>query len=216
MQKYISTIKDFLAKQNQGVRIALTLLLIAMAAYFTYPAAELVFSNTSGASAEATKPKKMLPIYSVDTPDKKIAISFDAAWGADDTDHLLQILKDEDIRATFFLCGYWVDKYPDEVKKIHASGHDIGNHGNTHAHGSQISKDKNKEEILKAHEKIKNLLGYEMTLFRPPFGEYNNDVIQAASELNYYTIQWDIDTLDIKAEVPNTLVHTITDENKSR
>ncbi len=140
--------------------------------------------------------KKKLPIYCVDTPEKKVAISFDAAWGADDTDTLLQILKEYDVKATFFLCGYWVDKYPEEIKRISADGHDIGNHGNTHAHSSQLTKEKNKEEILAVNEKIKNLLGKDVTLFRPPFGEYNDTVIDAADELGIYTIQWDVDSHD--------------------
>ncbi len=105
-------------------------------------------------------------------------------------------MKEEEIKATFFLCGYWVDKYPDEVKKIHSEGHDIGNHGNTHAHGAKLSVDQNKAELLGAHKKIKDLLDIDMKLFRPPFGEYNNDVIQAADELGSYTIQWDVDSHD--------------------
>ena len=141
---------------------------------------------------------RLLPIYCVDRDDNKISISFDAAWGADDTDKLLEILKANNTRATFFLCGFWVDKYPDEVKKILADGHDIGNHGNTHAHGNKLNLEQNKQEILKAHNKIKELTNTESFLFRPPYGEYNNTVIQAARELNYYPVQWDVDSLDWK------------------
>ena len=141
---------------------------------------------------------RLLPIYCVDRDDNKISISFDAAWGADDTDKLLEILKANNTRATFFLCGFWIDKYPDEVKKILADGHDIGNHGNTHAHGSKLDLEQNKQEILKAHNKIKDLTNTESFLFRPPYGEYNNTVIQAAQEVNYYPIQWDVDSLDWK------------------
>lgn len=142
--------------------------------------------------------KKKLPIYCVDTPEKKVAISFDAAWGAEDTDTLLDILKKNDVNATFFLCGYWVDKYPEEVKKIYEAGNDIGNHSNTHPHGNQIGLEKNKEEIMAVHEKIKNLLGIEMNLYRPPFGEYNDTVLDAAKACGYYAVQWDIDSLDWK------------------
>ncbi len=138
--------------------------------------------------------KKDLPIYCVDTGTaKKVSISFDAAWGADDTDELLAILKNNDVKATFFLCGYWVDKYPEEVKKIYEAGHDIGNHSNTHPHSSQLSLEENKENIMAAHNKVKDLLGIDMNLYRPPFGEYNNMVLQAARECNYYPIQWDVD-----------------------
>jgi len=127
---------------------------------------------------------------------------------------LLKILADEDVRATFFLCGYWVDKYPEEVKTIYAAGHDIGNHGNTHAHGTQIGKEGNKEEIMRCHEKIKGLLGIDINLFRPPFGEYNNAVIEATEELGYYPIQWDVDSHDwMKKGVEYTIAQVLNNKN---
>ena len=143
-------------------------------------------------------PKRKLPIYCVETDKKQIAISFDAAWGAQDTDKLLQILDENNVKTTFFLCGYWVDDYPDEVKKIFEAGHDIGNHSNTHPHSNQLSLEKNKAEIKAAHDKVKMLLGIDMNLYRPPFGEYNDTALQAAESLGYYSIQWDIDTLETK------------------
>jgi len=154
---------------------------------------------SEGYVAEA-KPKKMLPIYSVDVPEKKMSLSFDAAWGADDTDTLLKILNDNDVLATFFLCGTWVDKFPEDVRKIAAAGHDIANHGNKHAHGNKLSLEQNKKEIQDCHDKIKAVTGIEANLFRPPYGEYNNTVLTAAQELNYYTIQWDVDSHDWMAK----------------
>lgn len=145
--------------------------------------------------------KKKLPIYSVATDEKKVAISFDAAWGADDTEDLLKILRDNNVKATFFLCGTWVDAYPDKVKRIYEEGHEIGNHSNTHPHGSQISLEQNKKEIMQVHEKIKNLLGIDINLYRPPFGEYNDTVLQAAKECSYHAVQWDVELLEIKIEV---------------
>lgn len=154
--------------------------------------------DVKAVSAQPSPAKKKLPIYCVATDEKKVSISFDAAWGADDTDDLLKILKDNEVTATFFLCGYWIDKYPEEVKRIFEDGHDIGNHSNTHPHGSQLSLEKNKNEIMEVHNKVKSLLGIDMNLYRPPFGEYNDTVLQAAKEVGYHTIQWDIDSLDWK------------------
>lgn len=143
--------------------------------------------------------KRKLPIYCVDTQGKpQISISFDAAWGAEDTDTLIEILKNNNVNATFFLCGYWVDKYPEEVKKIYEAGNDIGNHSNTHPHSSKLSLEDNKKNIMECHNKIKALLNIEPNLYRPPFGEYNDTVITAAEECNYYPIQWDIDSLGTK------------------
>lgn len=125
---------------------------------------------------------------------------------------MLDILKKNDVKATFFLCGYWVDKYPEEVKKIYNDGHDIGNHSNTHPHGSKLSLEENKENIQGCHDKIKNLLGIDANLYRPPFGEYNDTVLDAAKACGYYAIQWDVDSIDwkelgIQAEIDKVLNH---------
>lgn len=142
--------------------------------------------------------KKELPIYCVETDEKKVAISFDAAWGADDTDTLLSILEKNDVKATFFLCGYWVEKYPEEVEKIAQAGHDLGNHSATHPHMSQLSAEQITQELQGCHAAVKEITGIDMQLFRPPFGEYNDTVIQTARENHYFAIQWDIETLETK------------------
>ncbi|MBQ7102888.1 MAG: polysaccharide deacetylase family protein [Anaerotignum sp.] len=170
------------------------------------PAAERV-----NAFAAANLERK-LPIYCVQTEEPKVSVSFDAAWGAEDTDELLRILEENEVKATFFLCGYWVEKYPDEVKKIAEAGHDLGNHSATHPHMSQLSAEQITEELQKCHQNVKDLTGIEMELFRPPFGEYDNKVIETATKNDYYTIQWDIDSLDWKeqgteAEINQVLNH---------
>lgn len=148
-------------------------LLLLAAAYMGVPrAAEKVFAVAEG--------ERRLPIYCVQTEKPQVSVSFDAAWGADDTDELLRILKENDVKATFFLCGYWVEKYPEEVKKIAAEGHDLGNHSATHPHMSRISSEEIAQELQKCHENVKKLTGVEMELFRPPFGEYDNHVIETA------------------------------------
>ena len=141
-----------------------------------------------------------------------MAVSFDAAWGADDTDELLRILDDNDVTATFFLCGYWVDKYPEEVEKIAAAGHDLGNHSATHPHMSTLSSKQITEELQGCHQAVKELTGIDMNLFRPPFGEYNDNVIRTAKENGYDSIQWDVDSLDwkeqgVEAEINQVLNH---------
>ncbi|MDR1537966.1 MAG: polysaccharide deacetylase family protein [Clostridiales bacterium] len=188
LKKWIGSIP---LHQKKAAIWLVALVLVAIAAFNARPAVEMVFKTITYVEAA-----RKLPIYSVETQEKRVAISFDAAWGADDTDKLLSILKDHDTLATFFLCGYWVDKYPEEVKKIYEAGHDIGNHSKTHAHGGELSFSQNVEEIMGAHEKIKKLLGIDMNLYRPPYGEYNNTVIQAAQDNNYFPIQWDVDSHD--------------------
>lgn len=139
---------------------------------------------------------KQLPIYCVNTEEKKVSISFDAAWGADDTDTLLRILEENDVKTTFFLCGYWVDEYPEEVQKIVASGHDLGNHSSTHPHMSQLSSEQITKELQDCHNAVKDLTGIDMNLFRPPFGEYDNNVIETTYANDYYPVQWDVERID--------------------
>jgi polysaccharide deacetylase family sporulation protein PdaB len=141
---------------------------------------------------------RQLPIYCVDEKENKVALSFDAAWGNEDTADILKILARHNIKVTFFMTGGWIEKYPEDVKAIATAGHDLGNHSENHKHMSQLSKEQCKEEIVKAHNKVKELTGIDMNLFRPPYGDYNNTLIEATNELGYYCIQWDVDSLDWK------------------
>ncbi|HHY10484.1 MAG TPA: polysaccharide deacetylase family protein [Firmicutes bacterium] len=141
---------------------------------------------------------RLIPIYSVKTDAKKIAISFDATWGTDLTDEILAILREHDITTTFFLAGYWIDKYPDYVNKIAAAGHEIGNHSYSHPHFNSLSEAGIAYELQKTENMIQDLTGQRTNLFRPPFGEYSNKVISQAASLGYYTIQWSVDSLDWK------------------
>ena len=141
---------------------------------------------------------RLVPIYRVEVPGKKMSISFDAMWGADYTDELLRILKENNVKSTFFLGGYWVEKYPDYVKKIADAGHEIVNHSYSHPHLNNLSPAGIRQELERNHSNIKAITGEAPFLFRPPFGEYSNKVIEVAKELGYYTIQWSIDSLDWK------------------
>lgn len=152
-----------------------------------------------------------LPIYCVETDKPQISISFDAAWGNQDTQTLLDILSDHQVKATFFMTGGWVEAYPDDVKKIYEAGHDLGNHSENHKHMSQLSKEEQTRELMTVHNRVKELTGYEMTLFRPPYGDYNNQVISNARENGYYPIQWDVDSLDWKDYGAESIIQKVTE-----
>lgn len=128
-------------------------------------------SQNGWISTSATVGNRELPIYCVQTDEKKIALTFDAAWGNEDTKQIMEILKKHNVKVTFFMTGGWVDKYPDDVKMIYSEGHDLGNHSENHKHMSKISNAEKKAELMAVHEKVKNLTGYDMFLFRPPYGE---------------------------------------------
>lgn len=152
-----------------------------------------------------------LPIYCVDTEEKKIALSFDAAWGNEDTAELLAILEEHNLKVTFFMTGGWVESYPEDVKAILAAGHDLGNHSENHKNMSELSDAEKKEEIMSVHQKVQEITGYEMFLFRPPYGDYDNALIDVLKDCEYYPIQWDVDSLDWKNEGVDELLETVTD-----
>lgn len=152
-----------------------------------------------------------LPIYCVDTKEKKVALSFDAAWGNEDTENLLEILKEHDLHVTFFMTGGWVESYPEDVKAILEAGHDLGNHSENHKNMSELSNAEKKEEILSVHRKVKELTGYDMFLFRPPYGDYDNSLIDVLKDCGYYGIQWDVDSLDWKNEGVDAILETVTE-----
>ena len=154
---------------------------------------------------------KELPIYCVETAEPKVALTFDAAWGNEDTAQILEILKKHDVHVTFFMTGGWVESYPDDVRAILAAGHDLGNHSENHKNMSRLSDDVKKDELMKVHEKVRDLTGYEMFLFRPPYGDYDNAVVNVAKDCGYYTIQWDVDSLDWKDYGVDSIIKTVTE-----
>jgi peptidoglycan-N-acetylglucosamine deacetylase len=147
-------------------------------------------------SAVVTQGERLVPIYYVDTPEKKVAFSFDASWGAERTEQILDTLREHEIKTTFFLTGFWVEDYPEFVKLIAEEGHELGNHTLTHPHLNSLTAEQIREELTAVEAMIKKISGQKTTLFRPPFGEYGNQVIEVADELGYKTIQWSIDSLD--------------------
>lgn len=141
---------------------------------------------------------RKLPIYGVKTEEKKVALTFDAAWGADKTSKIVEILKQNEVGGTFFLVGFWSEKYPDKIKEINDAGITIGTHSNTHPKMSTLSADKIKSELEISSELIEKITNKKVEYFRPPYGDYNDTLIETASTLGLKTIQWTVDTLDWK------------------
>lgn len=155
---------------------------------------------------------RQLPIYYVDTPDQKVSITINCAWSAEDVDLILQTLQKHQVKATFFMVGDWVDKYPEAVQKIAKAGCEIGNHSNTHPHVTNLSYEKNVEQIKRCSDKIEKITGKPTTLYRGPYGEYNDTVIKAAKSLNHQSIQWNIDTLDYKGLTGKEMMERINEK----
>jgi len=158
----------------------------------------IVAGNYYISSVGVSAPNRELPIYSVERENKVVAITFDCAWGSDDIPDILDTLRKEDVKASFFIVGQWADKFPETVKMIANDGHDIANHSYSHLRMGAIDRDRIRSEILLCGEKLEELTNQKVDLFRAPYGDYSNNVISIARSLGYFTIQWDVDSLDWK------------------
>mgnify|MGYP001306838022 FL=1 len=151
------------------------------------------------------------PIYQGRKDRKLMAFTCNVAWGNEYIPPLLEIFKEKNVKATFFIEGRWAEKYPDLLKLIYESGHEIGNHGYSHAHHGQLSYEQNINEIKKAEEVIENIIGVKTTLFAPPYGEFSDQTIKAARSMNYRLIMWTIDTIDWKKPGADYIVNKVLD-----
>lgn len=168
-----------------------------------------------GSDLMAQARTRELPVYSVERGDGKIAISFDAAWGAENTPALLDILDEYGVKTTFFLVGIWTEKYPEMVKEIAARGHEVENHSTTHPQMSKLSEAKIIEELRVNADRIEQITGKRPTLFRPPYGDYNDTVVRVSRAQGYECVQWNVDSLDWKNRGVDDLIERATKNSAS-
>ncbi|MDR1094244.1 MAG: polysaccharide deacetylase family protein [Clostridiales bacterium] len=174
-----------------------TLKMAACALAVLILAVTLLVRSDAAAVYLGVNPRKT-PIYRVQTTEKKVAISFDAAWGAERTQSLLDTLKEYGVSATFFLVGFWVRKYPEYVKKIDEAGLEIGTHSNTHPHMPRLNETQMDLELKESCASIESVTNKKPELFRAPFGDYSDKMLNVCERAGLKTIQWDIDSLDWK------------------
>lgn len=181
----------FCVIKSRTIKIILTMLAVIVVLGISY-------EGSASASVWFGSSSRLVPIYCVDTEEKQVAISFDAAWGGDKTQEIIDVLDEYDCTATFFLVGFWVDKYPELVKAIDGAGLEIGTHSNTHPDMAKLDRATIEQELSLSMKKISDITGKEVKVFRPPFGSYNNTLLNTCSSLGLKAIQWDVDTLDWK------------------
>ena len=174
--------------RNYGIFVSM--LAVALLGSYQYLSGYTTVSNNVNG--------KEMPICSVETKEKKMALTFESAWGDEDIARILEILKKQEVRATFFLTGEWVEKYPEGVKAIWDAGHDIGNHSESHRSMGSLNEEEQKEEIMSVHRKVEELTGVRMDLFRLPYDNYDDTVIRNLQSCGYYPIQWSVDSFDWK------------------
>ncbi|MDE6059761.1 MAG: polysaccharide deacetylase family protein [Clostridia bacterium] len=197
----------FITIRLKYVAIAFALVALITAGAFT--------ASAAGAAEVYWTGTRSLPIYNVERSDNKIAISFDCAWGVDYTDEILSHLAEANVHATFFTVQFWTEKYPEYVKKIDEAGHEIGTHSATHSYMSKQSETEIINELKTSSEAITNITGKPVELFRPPYGDYDNLLIDTCNALGIYPIQWDVDSLDWKDLSASDIAARIVERVKS-
>ena len=151
--------------------------------------------TTLPASVTTAATERQLPIYCVERDQKMVSLTFDAAWGNEDTQTLIDILDHYGVKATFFVVGQWVDKYPESVKTLSDAGHEVMCHSNDHAHFNTLSAQEIIDDVNACCDKIEAVTGIRPTLFRPPFGEYDDHVVATLRAMGMEVIQWDVEVL---------------------
>ena len=174
-------------------------------------AAAAIFGAVNApAAVRASVATRQLPIYCVERDQKVCSISFDAAWGADNTQKILDVLADYGVKATFFVVGNWADQYPEQAKAIVDSGCELMNHSNAHDHYNSLTADQIIADVNSCSDKIESLTGVRPTLIRCPFGEYDDHVISAIRSIGMEPIQWDVDSLDWKGISASEITKRVT------
>lgn len=146
----------------------------------------------------AELPGKPQPMFHGNAAIPKVALACNVFWGEEFLPDMLSTLAENDTKITFFIGGSWAKRYPDVLRELAVKGHELGNHSYSHPHPNSLSKEKNKEQIIRTEDLVKEITGVKTVLYAPPYGEYNETVLYAAQELGYTTTMWSIDTIDWK------------------
>ena len=172
---------------------------------------------TSTAAVFFGKSSRKIPVYGVEVKGERnvIALTFDAAWGADKTQGIIDTMKKYDAKGTFFLVGFWLDKFEKETKAIAEAGFDIGNHSRNHLNMPKLSDDEIRAEIEYVNDRVNELTGIKPTYFRAPFGDYSDRLMSAIEELDMVGVQWSIDSLDWKGLSAKEIFNRVVPKAKS-
>ncbi len=172
---------------------------------------------TSTAAVFFGKSSRKIPVYGVEVKGERkvIALTFDAAWGADKTQGIIDTMKKYDAKGTFFLVGFWLDKFEKETKAIAEAGFDIGNHSRNHLNMPKLSDDEIRAEIEYVNDRVNELTGIKPTYFRAPFGDYSDRLMSAIDELDMVGVQWSIDSLDWKGLSAKEIFNRVVPKAKS-
>lgn len=165
--------------------------------------------GTVGKVAQASALPRPLPIYSVQTDEKKVALGINCAWSDEDIDQLIALLEKKNIKATFFIVGNWSEKYPEAVRKLADAGHELGSHSHTHPDMTKLTREQIMQELVRSREEIEKTARQPIRLFRAPSGAYNDLVVETARNQGWEVIQWSNDSVDWKDPPVQEMVNQV-------
>ena len=161
----------------------------------------------------ASATERVLPIYRVVRDNKSVSLTFDMSYGSEDTHYIIEALARYGVRATFFVVGEWAQEHPDAVLALHEAGHEIMNCSDSYPHLSRLTADEIRAEAEACSDTVEALTGVRPTLFRCPYGEYDDNVISTLKQIGLIAVQWDVDSLDWKglsaSEITNRVVSKV-------
>lgn len=151
----------------------------------------------------------LVPIYQGNDSEKKIALACNVFWGEEYIPRMLEVLKENDVKVTFFAGGTWVEDFPGLLRDMDSAGHEIGSHGYSHPHPDGLSKSGNLNDMEKAEKLICDTINKRPKLYAPPYGEKGASVLKAAEEKGYSFILWSVDTIDWQRPSPEIIVQRV-------
>lgn len=213
LQEHQNSITSLYQEINTSyMKVMTVILLAAVCLYAALSFHTAQTNNQATISTLSSSSRGELPIYSVETEERVVAVTFDAAWGDEDLADILATLEAHQAKATFFVSGDWVDRYPDAVQSIHAAGHELANHGTNHKHMPQLSQEEMIEEIMECHQQVYALTQINMTAFRAPYSDWNDQVVEVAKSCGYSSINQNVDSVDWKDYGVDSIIQTVMED----
>lgn len=171
-------------------------------------------ANQPTVSVSSTAEGRELPVHCVQTENPVVSLTFDCVWSRENTRIILDILGKYNAKATFFVTGTWVDLYPEYVKQIAEAGHDLGNYSQSYKNMSGMRKAEIQQEIQSVHERVRELTGLEMKLFRAPYNDYSSELIGTVKMSGYMPICRNVDSEDWKNYGIDSIIQKVTNNDQ--
>jgi peptidoglycan-N-acetylglucosamine deacetylase len=203
----VDTMATFYRQFKRGAATLLAVLVLSGCATVS---GTVPTEHNDTAPADVKLQPTLRPIYAAKTDQKVLALTFDISWGQQMAPKVLDVLKQQNIKATFFLSGPWAKNHVEVVKRIRDDGHQIESHGQEHVDLNTLGREGAARNVGNAHAILEELTGRKPSYIRPPNGAFSKESVQGAKDMGYATVIWSVDSLDWKNPGVSTIVNRST------